>query len=394
MMVGVKLTVLGSTGSIGTQTLEVAQQRGWEVAALAGGRNLDLLEAQVRQWQPEAVAVAPEAYAEAKARLSGAAVLPLEELAVQQADVVVNAISGLPGLSPTRAALEAGQAVALATKEAMVTAAPLIWAAAAQGGGRLVPVDSEHTGMYQCLVGERLSDVAELILTASGGPFRLSPADLSSVTPEQALNHPSWSMGQKITVDSATLMNKGLEVMECATLYGLPLSKVRVVIHPQSAVHSAVRWHDGNLSANFGPADMRLFIAYAVEAAVAGGMTRPGEVTGAPRGRGSTEQLAWALEGKWEFSAPDLNRFPALGLAYRAGEAGGLLPAALNAADEVAVPAFLAGKIGFLDIPRVIEQVLDECPPAELGWDTLTETQDWATRRAQELCGAVNEVDA
>ncbi|MFC6618139.1 1-deoxy-D-xylulose-5-phosphate reductoisomerase [Deinococcus radiophilus] len=386
-MVGVKLTVLGSTGSIGTQTLEVAQQRGWEVAALAGGRNLDLLEAQVRQWQPEAVAVAPEAYAEAKARLSGAAVLPLEELAVQQADVVVNAISGLPGLSPTRAALEAGQAVALATKEAMVTAAPLIWAAAAQGGGRLVPVDSEHTGMYQCLVGERLSDVAELILTASGGPFRLSPADLSSVTPEQALNHPSWSMGQKITVDSATLMNKGLEVMECAALYSLPLSKVRVVIHPQSAVHSAVRWHDGNLSANFGPADMRLFIAYAVEAAVAGGMTRPGEVTGAPRGRGSTEQLAWALEGKWEFSAPDLNRFPALGLAYRAGEAGGLLPAALNAADEVAVPAFLAGKIGFLDIPRVIEQVLDECPRAELGWDTLAEVQGWATRRAQELCG-------
>ena len=386
-MESVKLTVLGSTGSIGTQTLEVARQRGWQVAALAGGRNLDLLEAQVQEWQPAAVAVAEESYAQAKARFSQTEILPLDELAVRKADVVVNAIGGLPGLSPTRAALEAGRAVALATKEAMVTAAPLIWAAAQQGGGSVVPIDSEHTGIYQCLVGERLSDVAELILTASGGPFRLGPADLSTVTPGQALNHPSWNMGQKITVDSATLLNKGLEVMECAALYGLPLSQVRVVVHPQSIMHAAVRWVDGNLSANVGPTDMRLSIAYAIEAAAAGGMTRPGEVVGARRGQGAAEHLAWPLEGQWEFHAPDLERFPALGLAYRAGEAGGMLPAALNAADEVAVPAFLAGNIGFLDIPRVIEQVLDECPREPLDWATLESVQAWATRRAQELCG-------
>ncbi|WP_261663262.1 1-deoxy-D-xylulose-5-phosphate reductoisomerase [Deinococcus sp. Marseille-Q6407] len=390
----VKLTVLGSTGSIGTQTLEVARQRGWQVSALAGGRNLDRLAAQVREWQPAAIAVADDALPEARARFtgtefSGTEILPLDELAAREADVVVNAIGGLPGLSPTRAALEAGRAVALATKEAMVTAAPLIWAAAQQGGGSLVPVDSEHTGIYQCLVGERLSDVAELILTASGGPFRTGPADLSSVTPEQALKHPSWNMGQKITVDSATLMNKGLEVMECAALYGLPLSQVRVVVHPQSIMHAAVRWRDGNLSANVGPTDMRLSIAYAIEAAAAGGMTRPGEVVGAQRGAGAPEHLAWPLEGQWEFHAPDLERFPALGLAYRAGEAGGLLPAALNAADEVAVPAFLAGKIGFLDIPRVIEQVLDECPQEPLGWAALIDVQAWATARAQELCRAL-----
>ena len=380
-----RLTVLGSTGSIGTQTLEVARQRGWEVTALAGGRNLDLLAAQVREWQPAAVAVADEAYAEAKARFTGTNILPLTELAARPADVVVNAIGGLPGLSPTRAALEAGQAVALATKEAMVTAAPLIWAAAAQGSGRLTPLDSEHTGIYQCLLGERLADVSELILTASGGPFRLGPDDLSAVTPEQALKHPSWNMGQKITIDSATLMNKGLEVMECAALYGLPLAQVRVVVHPQSAVHALVRWRDGNLTANVGPADMRLSIAYAAEAAAAGGMTRPGDLTAAPRGKGAPEHLAWPLEGTWEFHAPDPARFPALGLAYRAGEVGGLLPAALNAADEVAVPAFLAGRIGFTDIPRLIERVLDECPEAELTWESLQHAQEWATARAEEL---------
>lgn len=382
-----KLTVLGSTGSIGTQTLEVARQRGWQVGALAAGRNLDALAAQVAQWQPAALAVAPESYAEAKARFSGPELLPLSELAARPADVVVNAIGGLAGLEPTRAALEAGQAVALATKEAMVTAAPLIWAAAEAGGGCLVPLDSEHTGIYQCLGGERLGDVAELILTASGGPFREGPADLSAVTPAEALRHPSWNMGQKITVDSATLMNKGLEVMECAALYGLPLSAVRVVVHPQSAVHALVRWRDGNLSANVGPANMRLSIAYAIEAAFAGGMPRAGVLTPAPRGAGPAEQLAWPLEGRWDFGAPDLQRFPTLALAYRAGEAGGVQPAALNAADEVAVPAFLAERIGFMDIPRVVEKVLDECPAAPLGWDTLAQTQDWAARRAAELCG-------
>ncbi|WP_345460287.1 1-deoxy-D-xylulose-5-phosphate reductoisomerase [Deinococcus carri] len=383
-----KLTVLGSTGSIGTQALDVARERGWAVGAMAAGRNLDLLEAQVREFRPEVVSVAAEAFAEARSRLAGVRVVAdPSEVAARPADVVVNAMSGLPGLAPTRAALEAGRAVALATKEAMVTAADLIWEAAARGGGRLVPVDSEHTGVYQCLTGEHLGDVAELILTASGGPFRDGPADLSRVTPEQALKHPSWSMGPKITVDSATLMNKGLEVMECASLYGLPLSQVGVVIHPQSVVHAAVRFRDGSLKGQFGPTDMRLAIAYAIDAAPTG-MSRPGDVRGARRGPEVAGHLGWPLRGSWEFREPDAARFPALGLAYRAGEAGGLLPAALNAADEVAVPAFLAGQIGFMEIPRLIERVLDETPQGTLTWETLVQTEAWASARARELVAA------
>ncbi|GAA5532395.1 1-deoxy-D-xylulose-5-phosphate reductoisomerase [Deinococcus aluminii] len=384
-----KLTVLGSTGSIGTQALDVARERGWEVGALAAGRKLDLLEAQVREFRPDVVSVAEEVWAEARSRLPGVRVIAdPSEVAALPADVVVNAMSGLIGLVPTRAALEAGRAVALATKEAMVTAADLIWQAAARGGGRLVPVDSEHTGVFQCLTGEHLADVAELILTASGGPFREGPADLSGVTPEQALKHPSWSMGPKITIDSATLMNKGLEVMECASLYGLPLSQVGVVIHPQSVVHAAVRFRDGSLKGQFGPTDMRLAIAYAIDAAPTG-MTRPGDVRGARRGPEVAGHLGWPLRGSWDFREPDAARFPCLGLAYRAGEAGGLLPAALNAADEVAVAAFLAGRIGFTDIPRLIERVLDETPPGVLSWDTLAQTEAWARTRARELVAGV-----
>jgi 1-deoxy-D-xylulose-5-phosphate reductoisomerase len=389
MLYPMNLTVLGSTGSIGTQTLDVARERGWTVSVLAAGRNLELLAAQVAEWRPAVVSVDGSVYAEAVARFSSQfpelrLIADPTEAATLPADVVVNAMSGLPGLAPTRAALESGRAVALATKEAMVTAATLIWEAAARGGGRLVPIDSEHTGVYQCLTGEALEDVAEVILTASGGPFRDGPADLSGVTPAQALKHPSWSMGQKITIDSATLMNKGLEVMECASLYGLPLSQVGVVVHPQSLVHAAVRFCDGSLKAQFGPADMRLAIAYAIDAAP-DGMTRPGDVRAARRGTAVGGHGGWPLRGMWEFREPDHARFPCLGLAYRAGEAGGLLPAALNAADEVAVPAFLAGQIGFTDIPRLIERVLDETPAGALSWHTLDEVQAWATARAHEL---------
>lgn len=387
-MSGVRLTVLGSTGSIGTQTLEVARQRGYAVGTLAAGRNLELLAEQVREFRPDLVSVDASVLAQARERLSGVRVIAdPSEAAVARADVVVNAMSGLIGLPPTRAALEAGQAVALATKEAMVTAGWLMWDAAAAGGGRVVPVDSEHTGVYQCLTGEDIGDVAEVILTASGGPFRDGPADLSRVTPEQALKHPSWSMGPKVTIDSATLMNKGLEVMECASLYGLPLSQVGVVVHPQSIVHAAVRLRDGSLKAQFGPADMRLPIAYAIDAAPTG-MRSPGDVRGARRGGEVGTHLGWPLLGDWEFRAPDLERFPCLALAYRAGEAGGLLPVALNAADEVAVDAFLNGRIDFTDIPRLIERVLDETPGGALTWDSLSQTDAWARARAQELCGA------
>jgi 1-deoxy-D-xylulose-5-phosphate reductoisomerase len=326
-------------------------------------------------------------YGEARALLTGVRLTAdVCEVATLKTGVTVNAMSGLVGLAPTRAALHAGQAVALATKEAMVTAAGLIWEAALVGGGRVVPVDSEHTGVFQCLTGEEMADVAEIILTASGGPFRDGPADLGSITPAQALRHPSWSMGPKVTVDSATLMNKGLEVMECASLYGLPPSQVGVVVHPQSLIHAAVRFRDGSLKAQFGPTDMRLPIAYAIDAAPTG-MQRPGDVRGARRGPEVAGHLGWPMRGNWEFREPDLDRFPCLGLAYRAGEAGGVLPVALNAADEVAVEAFLAGRLSFTGIPELLERVLNETPAGTLSWDSLAETDAWARVRAWELVG-------
>ena len=380
-----RLTVLGSTGSIGTQTLDVARERGYSVIGLAAGRNLDLLEAQVREFQSEVVSVDESRLSEARTRLPGVRVIAdTDEIATLPADVTVNAMSGLIGLAPTRAALHAGRSVALATKEAMVTAGLLIWEAAERGGGRIVPIDSEHTGIYQCLVGENVQDVAELILTASGGPFRGGPADLSHVTPEQALKHPNWSMGQKVTIDSATLLNKGLEVLECASLYGVPLSKVRVSVHPQSIVHALIRFRDGSLKANLGPTDMRLAIAYAIDAAPTG-MQRPGAPGAVRRGPEVAGALGWPLTGRLDFGEPDLTRFPALALAYRAGETGGVAPTALNAADVVAVQAFLEGRIGFLGIPALIEQLLDETPSAELSWDSIAHTDAWARQRSQEL---------
>ena len=392
-----RLTVLGSTGSIGTQTLDVARERGYRVAALAAGRNLDLLEAQVREFRPEVVSVAGEVLAQARARLGHLSGLRIiadpDELAALPADVTVNAMSGLVGLAPTRAALHAGRSVALATKEAMVTAGLLIWEAAARGGGRVVPIDSEHTGLYQCLVGESVQDVAELILTASGGPFRDGPADLSRVTPAQALRHPNWSMGRKVSIDSATLLNKGLEVLECASLYGVPLSGVKVSVHPQSIVHALIRFCDGSLKANLGPTDMRLAIAYALDAAPSG-MQRPGQPGAVRRGPQVAGHLSWPLLGRLDFGEPDLARFPALGLAYRAGELGGVAPTALNAADELAVEAFLAGQIGFPDIAGLIGRILEEVPSVALSWESLRETDAWARRRTQELITVMQHTGA
>ncbi|WP_420596383.1 1-deoxy-D-xylulose-5-phosphate reductoisomerase [Deinococcus sp.] len=381
-----QLTLLGSTGSIGTQTLDVARERGDTLLALAAGRNLDLLEAQVREFRPQLVSVEDDVLTEARERFGQFArvIADPAEVATLEADVCVNAMSGLKGLSPTRAALEAGRAVALATKEAMVTSSHLIWQAAKQGGGRIVPVDSEHTGIYQALVGEHIGDVAELILTASGGPFRDGPADLSGVTPAQALRHPSWSMGRKITIDSATLFNKGLEVMESAALYGVPMSKVGVLVHPQSVVHALVRFCDGNLKAQLGPTDMRLSIAYAIDAAPTG-MRGPGDVRGARRRGEVAGHLGFHLTGNLEFRDPDMQRFPCLALAYRAGTEGGLSPTALNAADEIAVDAFLGGQLDFLGIARVLETVLDETSADALTWDSLAETDAWARRRTNEL---------
>ena len=355
-----RIAILGSTGSIGTQTLDIARWRGYEIKGLAAGRNADLLIQQASEFRPTLVSCHPEVAAqiephlpEGTALVTGAA--GAEEVAALEVDTVVAAISGIAGLKPTLAALRAGRHVALANKEAMVVAGPLVWGLARECGGTITPVDSEHSALFQCLVGERMEDVDALVLTASGGPFRAEPADLTNVTPEQALKHPNWSMGAKVTVDSATLFNKGLEVLEAHFLFEMALQKIEVVIHPQSLVHSFVRFKDGNLKAQVGPHDMRLPVQYGIEYP-----ERP-----------PIPLDPLPLEGTWEFYEPDAERFPSLGLAYEAGRRGGTAPTILNAADELAVAAFLRGEIGFTDIPRLLEHALEHTPITELSWDAI-----------------------
>lgn len=362
-----RIVILGSTGSIGTQALEVATWRGYQVVGLAANQNTELLLKQAYRYRPLLVSCAPEAAQRVRHALpEGTRLAETDEVAQLEVDTVVAAIPGIAGLKPTLAALRAGRQVALANKEAMVVAGPLVWQVARAHGARLTPVDSEHSALFQCLVGERLEDVAELILTASGGPFRIAPEELSAVTPEQALKHPTWNMGYKVTIDSATLFNKGLEVLEAHFLFELPLDKIGVVIHPQSLVHGLVRFHDGSLKAQVGPHDMRLPIQYGIEAP-----ERP-PVPLAPL----------PLLGIWEFYPPDLERFPALALAYEAGRRGGVAPVAINAADEVAVAAFMQGRAKFSDIPKVLERVLHKTPQLLLSWEAIAETDRWAREEA------------
>jgi 1-deoxy-D-xylulose-5-phosphate reductoisomerase len=368
-----RLVVLGSTGSIGTQTLDVAAWQGHEVVGLVGGRRADELVAQAHRWRPAAVSCAAEVADAVRPRLpAGTRLLVGDagalEVAAMDADVVVAAIPGFRGLAPTRAALRAGRHVALANKEAMVCAGGLVWAEAQAHGARLTPVDSEHAGLYQTLLGEPLEGVAALVLTASGGPFRTGPADLTAVTPEQALAHPTWRMGPKVTVDSATLFNKGLEVLEAAFLFRLPLDRIEVVVHPQSLVHALVRFRDGSVKAQLGPHDMRLPIQYALHAP-----ERP-PVPLAPL----------PLEGTWTFERPDTDRFPALAAAYAAGRLGGDAPLRLNAADEVAVEAFLAGRLPFPGIATVLVDALEHATARTPGWDDLDAVDAEARALARE----------
>ncbi len=367
-----RLAILGSTGSIGVQTIDVARWHGLKVVALAAGRNAALLVRQAHELKPEIVACHEAVAAEVRDNLpSGTRLVVgaagLEEVATAEADVVVAAVPGIAGLAPTAAALRAGRHVALANKEAMVVAGPLMWQLAREHGARITPVDSEHSALYQCLVGEDVDEVSALVLTASGGPFREGPADLSRVTPEQALAHPNWSMGPKVTVDSATLFNKGLEVLEAHYLFELPLDRIEVVVHPQSLVHGLVRFRDGNIKAAVGPHDMRLPIQYAVT-----GSRRP-----------STPLPPLPLRGDWTFEEPDHQRFPSLRLAYAAGAAGGVAPAYLNAADEVAVAAFLAGRLAFDGIANVLASVLQAAPSAALTWDNIHAADLEARRMAK-----------
>jgi len=368
-----RLVVLGSTGSIGTQTLDVAEWHGDRVVGLAAGRRSDLLVEQAWRFRPELVACDASVAAEVAGRLPpetalAVAAAGVEAVAAMESDTVIAAIPGFRGLAPLRAALRAGRHVGLANKEAMVCAGPLIWAEAARHAARITPVDSEHAGLYQALLGEPRAGVAQLVLTASGGPFREGPADLSRVTPEQALAHPTWTMGPKVTIDSATLFNKGLEVLEAAYLFDMPLAAIEVVVHPQSLVHALVRFHDGSIKAQIGPHDMRLPIQYAITAPA-----RP-PVPLAPL----------PLHGTWTFFPPDHERFPALTLAYAAGRLGGDAPLRLNAADEVAVEAFLAHRIPFTAIPKVLEAVLASADRAQPDWDALQPLDHEARQLALE----------
>ncbi|WMT57898.1 1-deoxy-D-xylulose-5-phosphate reductoisomerase [Truepera radiovictrix] len=367
-----RLSVLGSTGSIGTQALQVARWRGYEVVALAAGRNAARLIEQVRTFRPQLVSCDAAVADEVRAALPAGTQLAVGEpaaVAAHPADVVVAAIPGYAGLEPTLAALREGRHVALANKEAMVVAGPLVWETARAHGARLTPVDSELSALFQCLQGEPREAVAALVLTASGGPFRLAPEDLSGVSPAAALKHPTWNMGHKVTIDSATLFNKGLEVLESHFFFDWPLERIEVVIHPQSLVHSLVRFKDGNLKAQIGSHDMRLPIQVALEAP-----DRP-----------PTPLAPLPLVGVWEFYEPDTARFPSLALAYEAGRRGGTAPAALNAADEVAVEAFLAGRIGFMDIPRALEHALTQVPHAALSWEAIPEADREARRAVRAL---------
>ncbi len=358
-----KLTILGSTGSIGVSTLEVvaAHPHRYRVMALTAGKNLRLLQEQVRLFQPRLVAVVdPEDARVLREALGDQApeiVSGLEGLVTcarhAEADMVVSAIVGAAGLLPTMAAIEAGKDVALANKETLVTAGSLVMAAVAQSGVNLYPVDSEHSAIFQSLKGHRSGDVRRLILTASGGPFRdRSLEELRSVTPAQALAHPNWDMGRKISIDSATMMNKGLEVIEARWLFDLPGEQIAVHVHPQSIVHSMVEYVDGAVIAQMGIPDMKTPIAYALSYPERLHLDLP--------------PLDLCSLGHLSFQEPDLQRFACLGLAYEALAAGGTAPAVLNAANEVAVEAFLNEEISFLSISDVIRCALDRHAPTPL----------------------------
>ena len=367
------VSVLGSTGSIGTQTLEVARWRGYQIKALGAGKNSELLLKQIHEFKPQLVACDPSIAQTIKAHLPPGIKLVagaegLDDVAQTEADVVVAAISGSAGLRSTVAALRAGRHVALANKEAMVVAGPLVWQEARKHGAQITPVDSEHSALFQCMVGETKDGIASLVLTASGGPFRLGPADLSQVSPEQALKHPNWAMGAKVTIDSSTLFNKGLEVLEAHYLFEIPLEQIEVVIHPQSIIHSLVRFKDGNLKAQIGPHDMRIPIHYALE------YPRRPELPLAPL----------ELKGSWELFEPDHQRFPCLNLAYQAGRMGGVAPCALNAADEIAVMAFLERKIAYTDIARVLEDTLEQLEQTALSWDAIEATDQEIRKRLRK----------
>jgi 1-deoxy-D-xylulose-5-phosphate reductoisomerase len=374
------VSLLGSTGSIGVQALEVVRAAGtrFRVVALAARRSAERLAAQAREFRPPVVALVEDAEAAALARelppgcrLEVGPEAVAELAAVDDAEVVLNGVTGSVGLAPTLRALAAGRRLALANKESLIVGGELVTRLARPG--QIVPVDSEHSGLAQCLRGGRADEVARLIVTASGGPFRGRPAEeLAAVTPEDALAHPTWSMGPVITVNSATLMNKGLEVIEAHLLFGLPFDRIEVVVHPQSLVHALVEFRDGSTVAQLSLPDMRLPIGLAL------GWPERSDV---PVGR-----VDWSRAFTLEFAPVDRKTFPLLDLAVAAGAAGGTAPAVLNAANEEAVSAFLARRLPFPGIAGVVTRALDAHEqPAELDLAAVLAAEQWSRQLARKL---------
>lgn len=380
------ISVLGCTGSIGTQVLDVAERLGERISvfALAGGSNVDLLAEQVGRFRPKlAVAATREGAAELARRpeCHGVEVLAGQEgmcaaASATDLDTTVVGVQGFAGLRATIAAAEKGKNIAIASKEVLVAAKAPVRRAVLEHGATLVPIDSEHSAIFQCLVGEPAEGIEALILTASGGPFaRATDEQMASITPAEALNHPTWKMGKKITVDSATLMNKGLEILEAEALFGVRPDQVEVVVHPKSIVHSLVRFKDGSVKAQLGRPDMRGPIQYSL-------LYPERPATGLPA-------LDLMTCGPLEFYPPNDDRFPALRVAREAAAAGGTIPAVMSAADDVAVEAFLQGAIGFLEIVEVVEEVLARSTrePAE-DLEVIIEADRRARRDAQDVVAA------
>ena len=378
-----RLAILGSTGSIGVNTLDIVRKfpERLEVASLSAGTNIQLLKKQILEFHPRMVAVFNQGLAETLRKelytpsveiVDGVEGL-IRVATHQEVDQVVSAIVGAGGLIPTLSAVKAGKAVALANKESLVMAGKILMEEAERNHARILPVDSEHSAIFQALLGHQWEDVHRLILTASGGPFlNLPTARLHEVTVREALSHPHWEMGKKITIDSASLMNKGLEVIEAHWLFNIPADKIVVQIHPQSVVHSMVEYVDGSIVAQMGIADMRIPIAYALSFPRRLNLNLP--------------PLDLPLTGGLTFFEPDMERFPCLPLAYRSIEVGETMPAILNAANEIAVNAFLEGSIKFTQVPLLLQQVMEEHQVKEVHTiEDVLRADHWARERARAL---------
>lgn len=387
------VTVLGSTGSIGSNTLDVLRRHKdkFQVFGLVAGRNLDALLPQILEFRPRLVAVASEETMADLADRLAAADLPkrewpqlgcgararVEAVVAPEVDFVMSAIVGVAGLEATYEAVRLGKTIGLANKEVLVASGRLVLEAARSAGAELIPVDSEHNGVHQCLRAGRRCEVSRVILTASGGPFRETPIErLAAVTPEEALNHPTWKMGKRITIDSATMMNKGFEVIEACWLFGVSPAEVEVVIHPQSSVHAMVEYNDGSVIAQISTTDMRMPIQYA--------LTYP------DRDSAPVPRMDWKSARQWEFRPPDLEKFRLLRLACCAQEAGGSATCTLNAADEIGVEAFLGGRLSFTGIADLVEETLSRMPNRQpQSVKEVLEIDGEARRFAHGLIGAV-----